>query len=206
MIERLYRRVPALTIASALILAAAATSSLADGGGGGGSAGGTDDRYPFLSQPLLSKPQIAPKPLEPKSPGTTLTEPKKKKLEERKSELELIEGYKRAYALAHSGGYEAAFAAFKDLDRDDHPDVANHLGFVSRKLGQYDESKVWYERAHAANPNHTRTWQYYGLWHLEQGNRLKAEDHLEKIRLICGLDCRDYLLLKDALDSGKGSY
>src|ERR1700694_2249475 len=50
----------------------------------------------------------------------------------------------------------------------------------------------------AADPRHTRTWQYYGLWHLEQGNRLKAEDHLEKIHLICGnTTCEDYTSLKE---------
>ena len=80
-----------------------------------------------------------------------------------------------------AGAYEAAFAAFKDLDADDHPDVANYLGYTARKLGDYDLSKVWYERALAADPKHVRTWQYYGMWHVEQGNMLKAADFLEKI-------------------------
>ena len=78
--------------------------------------------------------------------------------------------------------YEAAFAAFKDLDADDHPDVANYLGYTARKLGDYELSKVWYERALAADPKHVRTWQYYGMWHVEQGNMLKAADFLREDR------------------------
>jgi tetratricopeptide (TPR) repeat protein len=102
--------------------------------------------------------------------------------------------------------YEAALAAFKAIGREEHPDVANYIGFASRKLGRYDEAKIWYERALAADPTHVRTWQYYGMWHLEQGNRLKAEDYLARIALICGgTDCKEYKDLKGALD-GTVSY
>ena len=38
-----------------------------------------------------------------------------------------------------------------------------------------------------------RTWQYYGMWHVEQGNMLKAQDHLEKIRALCGNEaCKEF--------------
>ncbi len=78
--------------------------------------------------------------------------------------------------------YADAIAALRTLGRDDHPDVANLIGFSSRKLGRTEDAKVWYETALAADPKHTRTWQYYGMWHLEQGDRAKAEEHLERIR------------------------
>ena len=55
-------------------------------------------------------------------------------------------------------------------------DVANLIGYSSRKLGRYDDSKLWYERALAADPAHARTWSYYGMWHAEQGNLLKARE------------------------------
>jgi hypothetical protein len=45
-----------------------------------------------------------------------------------------------------------------------------------------------------------RTWQYYGMWQLEQGNRLKAQDFLAKIRDICGTACKEYASLKEALN------
>ena len=104
-----------------------------------------------------------------------------------------------------AGQYEAAFAAFKDLDADDTPDVANYLGYTARKLGDYDLSKYWYERALASDPKHVRTWQYYGMWQVEQGNMLKAADFLENIRLICGTGCKEYQDLKGGME-GTVSY
>jgi tetratricopeptide (TPR) repeat protein len=60
-------------------------------------------------------------------------------------------------------------------------------------LSHYDDAKLWYERALAADPNHAVTWSYYGMWQAEQGNALKAKDDLEKVRLICGnTDCRPF--------------
>ena len=51
-----------------------------------------------------------------------------------------------------------------------------------------------------------RTWSYYGMWQMEQGNRLKAEDDLQKVRLLCGTtDCTEYKQLKDVID-GKATY
>ena len=57
------------------------------------------------------------------------------------------------------------------------------------------------ERALAADPKHVRTWQYYGMWHVEQGNKLKAADFLEKIEAICGnKTCKEYLDLKGGME------
>jgi len=129
-----------------------------------------------------------------------------KKKKEQKSEQEFRDGYRLAYTLVQAGAYEAAFAAFKDLDADDHPDVANYLGFTARKLGDYALSKVWYERALASDPKHVRTYQYYGMWHVEQGNMLKAADFLEKIEAICGNKaCKEYQDLKGGME-GTVSY
>ena len=130
--------------------------------------------------------------------GEKSTQQKKK---QKKSEQEFRDGYRAAYALVQAGQFEAAFVAFKDLDEDDHPDVANYLGYTSRKLGRYDDAKFWYERALAANPKHVRTWQYYGMWHVEQGNMLKAADYLEEIKLICGgTGCKEYQDLKGGME------
>src|SRR5438093_37306 len=86
-----------------------------------------------------------PKGPAPSSKNTNTKDTKKKKKNEKKSEQEFRDGYRAAYALVQSGKYAEAFAAFKALDEDDHPDVANYLGYTARKLGNYDLSKVWYE-------------------------------------------------------------
>jgi tetratricopeptide (TPR) repeat protein len=120
---------------------------------------------------------------------------------EKGSSLEWLKHFWVAHALIQKGDYEEGITALHLLGSDDHPDVATYLGYANRKLGRYDEAKYWYDKALAADPNHVRTWAYYGMWHLEQGNRLKAEDYLQKIELICGgTNCRSYKMLKAALD------
>jgi tetratricopeptide (TPR) repeat protein len=114
---------------------------------------------------------------------------------------DFLRGYRAAYALIYDkSDYEAGIAALRALGYDDHADVATLIGYASRKLGRYDDAKFWYERALAADPNHAVTWSYYGMWQAEQGNVLKARDDLEKVRLICGTDCKAYKMLKDVID------
>jgi TolA-binding protein len=144
-----------------------------------------------------------PRPSSP-SPQQNSSPPKGKqgstKKKQQKSEQEFRNQYRAAYALVQDGKYAEAFAAFKAMDEDDHPDVANYLGYTARKLGDYQLSKVWYERALESDPKHVRTWQYYGMWQVEQGNKLKAADFLEQIRLICGTQCKEYQDLKGGME------
>jgi len=130
----------------------------------------------------------------------------KAKTPDRKSEI-FLEGYRTAYDLIYKRqDYAAAIAVLRTLGQDDHPDVANLIGFSSRKLGRTEDARIWYEKALAADPKHTRTWQYYGLWHLERGDRARAQDHLQAIAAICGTDCEDYTSLKLALASDSLTY
>ena len=105
-----------------------------------------------------------------------------------------------------AGNYQTGIAALHVLGHDEHPDVANYIGYSFRRMGNYDQSKVWYEKALASDPNHVRTRSYYGMWQMEQGNRLKAEDYLQKVNALCGnTDCQEYIQLKAVID-GTGSY
>ena len=144
-----------------------------------------------------------PRPTNPSVPqkSDTGTKQSSKKKKQQKSEQEFRDGYRAAYALKLSGDYAAAFAAFKELDQDDHPDVATELGYLARKQGDYERSQYWYERALAADPVHVKTWQYYGMWQVEQGNLLKAHDFLDKIEAICGNKaCKEYQDLKGGIE------
>jgi tetratricopeptide (TPR) repeat protein len=153
--------------------------------------------------PALSEgaPPSQPTPM----PSTSSQKPAsatkaKKSKKQKKSDVLSTQGYRVAYDLIQGGKYVEGIAAMHALRRDDHPDVANYIGFASRKLGRYDDAKYWYDKALAADPNHTRTLQYYGMWHLEQGNALKAKEHLEKIRAMCGTTCKEYVSLQEALN------
>jgi tetratricopeptide (TPR) repeat protein len=126
---------------------------------------------------------------------------KKPKPDKSGSAEDFLRGYHSAYALIYDkSDYVAGIAALRTLGYDDNADVATLVGYASRKLGRYDDAKFWYERALAADPNHAVTWSYYGMWQAEQGNVLKAKDDLEKVRLICGTDCKAYKMLKDAIE------
>jgi tetratricopeptide (TPR) repeat protein len=111
-----------------------------------------------------------------------------------------LDGYKKAYAAIYQRhDYEAGIVRLRALKHDDHADVANLIGYANRKLGNYAESKVWYEAALKSDPSHVRTWQYYGLWQLEQGNREQAQVHLDKIASLCGTSCPEYRSLSEAM-------
>jgi len=117
-----------------------------------------------------------------------------------------IKGYRAAYATIYDrNDYASAIGQLKALGHDDSADVANLIGYSYRKLGDYKVSQIWYERALKADPNHVKTWQYYGLWQLEQGNRDSAQYHLNRIGRLCGTDCAEYRSLAAALEKPPGT-
>jgi tetratricopeptide (TPR) repeat protein len=125
----------------------------------------------------------------------------KKKNDKSSSAKDFIDGYHAAYALIYDkDDYQGGIIALRALAHDNNADVATLLGYASRKLGRYDDAKYWYDKALAADPKHALTWSYYGMWHAEQGNLLKAKDDLEQVRLICGTECKEYLALKEVID------
>jgi tetratricopeptide (TPR) repeat protein len=154
-------------------------------------------------------PPSANPPPEPKPPPAGRTTQKGKKKPQKQSGLEdplFVEGYRAAHATIYQhSDYVAAIDQLKALRRDDVADVANLIGYSWRKLGDYRLSQIWYERALKSDPNHVRTWQYYGLWQIEQGNRDSAQHHLSRIAALCGLACDEYKSLAAALEQPPGS-
>lgn len=134
---------------------------------------------------------------------------KEKKKSDKSSSIDddgFIRGYRTAYSTIYDrNDYASAIEQLKALGHDDRADVANLIGYSYRKLGDYKVSQIWYERALKADPNHVRTWQYYGLWQLEQGNRDQAQYHLSRIGKICGTDCAEYRSLAAALEKPPGT-
>ncbi len=186
------------------MLAALLTSSAyaAGGGGGGGGGGGSNDPYGSA----YSTPSTA-QPTYPKRSGTKSGQ-KAKKPQDHSSigDPAFAAGYRVAYdTIYERNDYAAAIEQLKALGHDEHPNVANLIGYSYRKLGDYEQSQVWYERALKADPNHVLTWQYYGLWQLERGNREQALYHLNRIAAICGTGCEEYRSLAAALEKPTGT-
>jgi predicted Zn-dependent protease len=181
------------------LIAAPSIPALAAGGGGGGGGGGPGDED--LMHPSYRPP--------PQTKATRTTHGVKKKSSKQSSAFDdpaFAKGYREAYATIYDhNDYAAAIEQLKALGRDDHPNVANLIGYSYRKLGDYKLSQIWYERALKADPNHVLTWNYYGLWQIEQGNRDQAEYHLRRIASICGTDCAEYRSLAAALEQPPGT-
>jgi tetratricopeptide (TPR) repeat protein len=147
-------------------------------------------------------------PPPPPANGTNAAGTKKPAAKKDKSSSadDFLKSWHKAYALVYDkNDYVDGIAVLRSMGYDDNADVATLIGYASRKLGHYDDAKVWYDRALAADPNHALTWSYYGMWHAEQGNILKAEDDLQKVKSICGTQCREYTVLKAAID-GTATY
>ncbi len=145
-------------------------------------------------------------PPPPDRSGAQTTQKKKKAKQSGLADPAFVQGYRAAYATIYDRNeYAEAITELKALGHDDHPNVANLIGYSYRKLGDYKLAQAWYERALKADPNHVLTWQYYGLWQIEQGNRDQAQYHLSRIAAICGTDCAEYRSLAEALEKPPGT-
>ena len=161
------------------------------------------------SGPLLLSKAYAAGSDTPSPPASDSSATKGKKKGDRSSSIEdpkFLAAYRTAYSTIYDHGeYATAIEQLKALHREDVADVANLIGYSYRKLGNYQASKQYYEQALADDPNHVRTWQYYGLWQLEQGNREQAQYHLNKIASLAGTDSSEYRSLAAALDKPTGA-
>src|SRR5215467_10694041 len=98
----------------------------------------------------VSVPRSSPPPPPPtnnqinsgKSVHSGKSSQQKKRKQDQRSESEYREfaiGYNAARVLVLDGKYTDAIIAFRALDHDDNPDVANYVGYAYRKLGDYDQ-------------------------------------------------------------------
>ena len=167
-------------------------SARAAGGGGGG-----EDN--MRTAPPATKPQ----------PDARSSHRGKKKAPDKQSLFDdpaFAKGYRDAYATIYDRhDYAGAIEQLRTLGHDDFANVANLIGYSYRNLGDYRASQLWYERALKSDPNHVLTWNYYGLWQVEQGNRDQAQFHLSRIAAICGITCEEYRTLAAALEQPPGT-
>ena len=173
---------------TALIVSSPSVPAFAAGGGG-------------------DPPSANPPPPDTRSAPKSTSKAKKKAPKQSSADDDAFrQGYRAAHATIYQrGDYAAAIEQLKALGHDDNAGVANLIGYSYRKLGDYKLSQAWYERALKADPNHVLTWQYYGLWQIEQGNRDQASYHLARIAAICGTACEEYRSLAAALEKPPGT-
>ena len=161
----------------------------------------------LVAAPLVTKAYAAPDSDAP-PPSSSSKKAKKKTSEVAPSikDAAFARDYRAAYATIYDrNDYAAAIEQLKALGHDDSAAVANLIGYSYRKLGDYKVSQIWYERALKADPNHVKTWQYYGLWQVEQGNRDQAQYHLNRIAQLTGTSSEEYRSLAAALEKPPGA-
>ena len=108
----------------------------------------------------------------------------------------------QARDLILAGKYQAGLSAMQALDKGDNADVAAYIGLAYNKLGRASESKTWYEKALAIDPNHLLTLAYFGMLRAEQGDVPNAQSYLDKIRGLCGgTGCYEYAALQAVIAS-----
>jgi tetratricopeptide (TPR) repeat protein len=192
MIQIAIRLVTLAMFSMALIAVPAVIPALAAGGGG--------------DPPSAMPPPSPPPATNSKSSKSTQKSKKKTDKQSGLDEPAFIQGYRAAYATIYDrNDYAGAIEQLTALGHDDLANVANLIGYSYRKLGDYKLSQIWYERALKADPKHVLTWQYYGLWQIEQGNRDQAQYHLGRIATLCGTNCEEYRSLSAALEKAPGT-
>ena len=161
----------------------------------------------MLSMAMVAAPVLAyAAPDNDPPPSDSKGKKKKSSENSTRSYAAFADGYRAAYATIYDRhDYASAIEQLKALGHDDSAAVANLIGYSYRKLGDYKVSQIWYERALKADPNHVKTWQYYGLWQVEQGNRDQAQYHLNRIAAISGTGSEEYKSLAAALEKPPGT-
>ena len=165
----------------------------------------------MFAMALIAAPVVtyaAPDSDTPPPPSSGAKKAKKKTSEIQPSieDAAFSRGYRAAYATIYDrNDYAGAIEQLKALGHDDSAAVANLIGYSYRKLGDYKVSQIWYERALKADPDHVKTWQYYGLWQVEQGNRDSAQYHLNRIAALSGASSEEYRSLAAALEKPPGT-
>jgi len=159
----------------------------------------------LTAAPVMSVVYAAPDN-DPPPPAQKAKKKKSSEVRPSTQETAFATGYRAAYAAIYDRhDYTSAIEQLKALGRDDSAAVANLIGYSYRQLGDYKVSQVWYERALKADPTHVKTWQYYGLWQVEQGNRDQAQYHLNKIAALSGTSSEEYRSLAAALEKQPGT-
>ncbi len=103
--------------------------------------------------------------------------------------------------LLESKNFTQALSDLKTMDKEfpNNADINNLLGYASRNLMQYRQSASYYTKALRINPNHLGAIEYQGELFLKTKKVTAAKRNLAKLKSLCGVNCPEYLDLKQAI-------
>lgn len=112
----------------------------------------------------------------------------------------------QGWALARSGQYDSAVELFHLVADKRDPEALNGLGYTHRKMGLVEQGISFYQKALDANPDYILAREYLGEGYVKLGKMDLAREQLTEIGTRCGTACEEYLLLSQAIDTGKSIY
>jgi len=113
-----------------------------------------------------------------------------------------------AEAAIDGGEYEKALRLLEDMvaDEPENADAWNLMGYSHRKLQNFDRAFEHYHKALAIDPDHRNAHEYIGEAYLEVGDLEKAEEHLDRLGLICILGCDQYDQLEEKVEMYRANH
>ncbi len=106
-----------------------------------------------------------------------------------------------AKKLIKNDKHERAIKKLKKAIKDepDNADIYNYLGFAHRKIGDYDNSKIYYEEALSIQPDHKLALEYQGELFLKLDDVQSAQSNLVKLKILCPEGCDELTDLDTAI-------
>ena len=98
--------------------------------------------------------------------------------------------------------YKSARTALLSLNREfpNNDDVNNLLGYTSRKLNLFKDAATYYSKSLSINPKHLGALEYQGELFIQTKKLSLAKKNLEKLKVLCGINCEEYKDLKAAIE------
>lgn len=96
-----------------------------------------------------------------------------------------------AKKLIEKEKYKRAIVKLEKAKKDeaDNADIFNYLGFAHRKIGNYEESKIYYQEALSIQPDHKLALEYQGELYLTLNDIDSAQSNLMKLEALCPQGC-----------------
>ena len=96
--------------------------------------------------------------------------------------------------------FQAAIAELTPmLDKSEHADVYNLLGFSYRKSGDLGKAASFYAKALELDANHLGALEYQGQMFVELGDMKKARANLARLVKLCPKGCEERTDLQKAI-------
>jgi Flp pilus assembly protein TadD len=96
--------------------------------------------------------------------------------------------------------YKGALAELTPmLEKVQHADVYNLMGFSLRKTGDQKQAFTFYRKALDFDPQHKGALEYLGELYVETGQIEKAKANAEQLKKLCPAGCEELADLQEAI-------